>query len=71
MNSKLEDKKASINIFDILRICALFMVLTVHLGQQIPNNIFQKITNLGQYGVSIFFVLSGYLIFASLNMIRT
>lgn len=56
-------KTRNIN-FDIIRIMAAVLVFTVHLGQNTgyPSNAVN-----GFYGVWMFFILSGYLIFASLD----
>lgn len=56
-------------IFDILRICAALMVFSIHLFIFIPTlpRIVCDILSNGGYGVSIFFVMSGFLIFDSLN----
>lgn len=45
--------------FDILRIMAALMVLTVHVGYQFPW--IQDHTFYGFYGTTLFFVMSGYL----------
>ena len=60
---KMKDRAHS-DMLDLLRIVAMMMVLLVHipiyikLPMTFPN---------GQYGVAVFFVLSGYLIMESLN----
>ena len=56
-------------IFDILRIIAALMVFSIHLFifvPQLPRSVCDVLTN-GSYGVSIFFVMSGFLIFSSLE----
>lgn len=56
-------------IFDILRICAALMVFTIHLlifVPELPRSVCDIVSN-GGYGVSVFFVISGFLIFESLN----
>lgn len=56
-------------IFDILRIVAALMVFTIHLFIFVPGlpKPLQDILSNGSYGVSIFFVMSGFLIFDSLE----
>ena len=51
-------------MMDVLRIIAMVMVLLVHIPIYIPLP--YSFPN-GQYGVAIFFVLSGYLIMESLE----
>lgn len=56
-------------IFDILRIIAALMVFTIHLFifvPELPRSLCDVLSN-GGYGVSIFFVMSGFLIFQSLK----
>lgn len=56
-------------IFDILRIAAAFMVFTIHLFifiPQLPRSVCDVLSN-GGYGVSVFFVISGFLIFQSIE----
>lgn len=56
-------------IFDILRICAALMVFTIHLFifvPGLPRSLCDILSN-GGYGVSVFFVISGFLIFESLS----
>lgn len=56
-------------IFDILRVCAALMVFTIHLFifvPDIPRGLADILSN-GGYGVSVFFVISGFLIFKSLE----
>lgn len=56
-------------IFDILRIVAALMVFGIHLFifiPQLPRSICDILSN-GGYGVSIFFVISGFLIFQSIE----
>ncbi|MCM1425517.1 MAG: acyltransferase [Eubacterium sp.] len=48
----------------ILRIVAMFMVISIHVGISVN---WTQYVETGQYGVQLFFVLSGYLIFSSLN----
>lgn len=55
--------KNSINI-SLLRIVAMLMVLSVHSG---INSNWTKYTIAGQYGVTLFFTLSGYLILCSME----
>lgn len=57
------EKKYSINLA-VLRIAAMVMVLSVHvgIGTDWPDYVYA-----GQYGVQLFFILSGYLIYASLD----
>ena len=59
--------KRNIN-FDILRIAAAGIVFTVHLGQftGIPKDVEN-----GFYSVWLFFIMSGYLVFASLDKTKT
>lgn len=56
-------------IFDILRIIAALMVFTIHLFIFVPGlpEPLRDILSNGSYGVSIFFVMSGFLIFQSLE----
>ena len=56
-------------IFDILRIVAALMVFSIHLFIFVPNlpSGLTAILSNGSYGVSIFFVMSGFLIFDSLE----
>lgn len=56
-------KRYSINLA-VLRIVAMVMVLSVHvgIGTDWPDYVYA-----GQYGVQLFFILSGYLIYASLD----
>lgn len=60
---------ASKNSFDLIRICAAFLVLISHsfalTGQPEPQ-LFPGYT-LGRIGVAVFFSLSGYLVFQSLD----
>lgn len=51
---------------DIVRILAAIMVLLVHVGQKVGGR-WQEVTFFGQYGVQIFFVMSGYLGMKSLE----
>ncbi|MBE5837172.1 acyltransferase family protein [Butyrivibrio sp.] len=53
--------KRNINL-DIVRILAAFMVLSVHIGQHIGKDF-----GVGAKGVQLFFVLSGYLAFSSVQ----
>lgn len=56
-------------IFDILRIVAALMVFSIHLFifvPGLPESLCDILSN-GSYGVSIFFVMSGFLIFNSLE----
>lgn len=56
-------------IFDILRICAALMVFGIHLFifvPELPRALCDILSN-GGYGVSVFFVISGFLIFESLS----
>ncbi len=56
-------------IFDILRICAALMVFGIHLFifvPQLPASLCEILSN-GGYGVSIFFVISGFLMMQSLE----
>lgn len=56
-------------IFDILRICAALMVFCIHLFifvPELPRSVCDILSN-GGYGVSVFFVMSGFLIFESLK----
>ncbi|MCM1467296.1 MAG: acyltransferase [Alistipes sp.] len=60
-------------IFDILRIVAALMVFTIHLFifvPGLPESLCDVLSN-GSYGVSIFFVMSGFLIFSSLERSRS
>ncbi len=56
-------------IFDILRIIAALMVFSIHLFIFVPGlpEALCDILSNGSYGVSIFFVMSGFLIFNSLD----
>lgn len=56
-------------IFDILRIIAALMVFSIHLFIFVPGlpEALCDILSNGSYGVSIFFVMSGFLIFHSLD----
>ena len=54
-------KQRNINL-DVVRIFAAFMVLSVHIGQHIGKDF-----GIGEKGVQLFFILSGYLAFASLH----
>lgn len=56
-------------IFDVLRIVAALMVFSIHLFIFVPNipASLTPILSNGSYGVSIFFVMSGFLIFDSLE----
>ena len=54
-------KNKNINL-SIVRIIAAFMVLSVHIGQYTGFNF-----SVGAKGVQLFFILSGYLAFVSLN----
>lgn len=56
-------KEYSINLA-ILRIAAMVMVLSIHTG---INTGWTDYVYAGQYGVQLFFILSGYLIYASLD----
>lgn len=58
----------STNTLDLFRVIAIFMVITVHLGQYIfPHGaIMYDICHIGLYGVPVFFALSGYLVSKSL-----
>lgn len=60
-------RKRNIN-FDILRIVAAGIVFTVHLGQftGMPKDVEN-----GFYSVWLFFIMSGYLVFASLDKTKT
>lgn len=57
------NKKYNINLA-ILRVVAMSMVLSIHVGQSIN---WTKYVQKGSYGVQLFFILSGYLIYASLD----
>lgn len=54
-------KQRNINL-DLIRIIAAFMVLSVHIGQHIGENY-----DVGAKGVLLFFILSGYLAFMTLD----
>lgn len=47
---------------DLVRVLAAFMVLSVHIGQYIGKDF-----AVGAKGVQLFFILSGYLAFASMS----
>lgn len=67
MEEKINNKK---DILDILRVLAMFLVIMVHLGQNLSftsGGYIRSITELGKYGVEIFFVISGFLIVSSLK----
>ncbi len=57
----MEKENRNLN-FDILRVLAAFMVLSVHIGYHIGKDF-----GVGAHGVQLFFILSGYLTFASLQ----
>lgn len=48
----------------VLRVLSCFAVLVCHLSQRmyVCDNLFYKCTQYGQYGVYVFFIISGYLI---------
>ncbi len=54
-------KERNLNL-DIVRIIAAFMVLSVHIGQSIGKDF-----GVGAMGVQLFFILSGYLSFATIK----
>jgi peptidoglycan/LPS O-acetylase OafA/YrhL len=57
---------------DAVRACAAFLVVVVHTGQffPAPNQAIQLLAAMGQLGVQLFFVLSAFLIFESLDRLR-
>lgn len=57
------DKKYNINLA-ILRVVAMVMVISIHVGN---STNWTKYVQKGSYGVRLFFILSGYLIYASLD----
>ncbi len=57
------EKKYNSNLA-VLRIVAMVMVLSIHVGQ---STNWTKYVQAGPYGVQLFFILSGYLIYASLD----
>ena len=60
-------------IFDILRIIAALMVFGIHFFifvPGLPESLYDILSN-GSYGVSVFFVMSGFLIFGSLERSKT
>lgn len=63
----------TINGMDVLRIVAMTMVLVIHWGQFVfaDGSFIRKVTNLGGYGVPIFFAMSGFLITLSLSKVKT
>lgn len=65
------DFKGKLAVFDIARIVAALMVFVVHLFMFVPApaKLSEIILN-GAYGVSIFFVISGYLIMESIDRSR-
>ncbi|MCH5248883.1 MAG: acyltransferase [Lachnospiraceae bacterium] len=62
MNDKVSSKY-NINLA-ILRIIAMVMVVSIHVGINVH---WTQYVYAGQYGVQLFFILSGYLIFVSLE----
>ena len=54
-------KERNINL-DVIRILAAFMVLSVHIGQHIGKDF-----SVGAMGVQLFFIISGYLAFATIK----
>lgn len=53
---------------DLIRVLAAGGVLLIHLGQGVPFSDFvRKYTDYGTHGVEVFFVISGFYIFASLQ----
>ena len=66
---KRQGVSEKINTITILRIIATFMVVMVHFGQSLPlPAVLHKFVMYGSEGVTIFFIISGYLIAASLNL---
>lgn len=58
----------SINYISLYRIIATFMVVTVHFGQSLPlPDFLHKIVKFGSEGVLLFYLISGYVIAASLS----
>jgi peptidoglycan/LPS O-acetylase OafA/YrhL len=57
---------------DAVRAFAAFLVVVVHTGQFFPasNHFIQLFAAMGQLGVQLFFVLSAFLIFESLDRLR-
>ena len=53
---------------DMIRILAIFMVLSVHAGQYVNENV-KQYTGIGAKGVTLFFILSGYLAMESYQRI--
>ena len=63
IGEKTSASQFNINL-SILRIVACFMVVSIHTG---INAGWTQYVEAGQYGVQLFFVLSGFLIFQSLS----
>lgn len=60
--------RTQFNSISFLRIIATFMIVTVHFGQSLPlPSILHKFVSYGQEGVTIFFIISGYVIASSLT----
>lgn len=69
-STKVLSIQSNVNWFDIIRVTATIMVLTVHLFFHIippQNKAILHITQYGDRGVPIFFCLSGFLIMASIE----
>lgn len=62
----------TVNGMDVLRIVAMVMVLVIHWGQFVfvGGSFIRKVTDLGGYGVPIFFAMSGFLITLSLSKVK-
>lgn len=55
--------------FQVLRVAACIGVFVVHVGQRLElQGYLRKMTDLGAMGVYLFFIISGYLCFASFDM---
>ena len=63
MHHNLTNKQTNRLLFiQILRVAACILVFLVHFGQRLELTSFiRQITNFGEYGVQLFFIISGYL----------
>ena len=62
------ERDYNVNYISLFRVMATFMVVSVHFGQSLPlPDMLHKIVKFGAEGVLLFYLISGYVIAASLS----